>query len=374
MILTRLALHNFKNFNQLEVEFSTKIIGFVGNNGEGKTNLLDAIYFLSNGKSYLSSSDNQNLRHNEAFFSILSLWKNESEEIVELQCAFKPGTKKKIKLNKKEYTKLSDHIGKFPVVFISPYDGDLIAEGSEMRRKWMDSILSHFSREYLTHLQSYNRALEQRNRLLKNFHENRYFDKESLEVWDDQLIEHGSHIFEERKLFVNEFLDYFQRIYSQIATTSEQIDIEFQSKLLTTSYNELLEENLKKDLAVQYTSVGIHKDDLLFKLNGHPIKKYGSQGQQKSFLIALRIAQYTWLKEHLKVSPVLLLDDIFDKLDRQRVTKLVALVAEGYFGQIFISDTDKERMTELFSSMPISTELFEIANGNIHPITLHEKR
>ncbi|MEN9699186.1 MAG: hypothetical protein RLZZ301_384 [Bacteroidota bacterium] len=362
MFLSQLHLVNFKNYPDLELELVPGINGLVGANGSGKTNVLDAVHYLSMCKSYLNVIDRQNVRFDQAFFSILSHW-NFNDTEAQVQIAYKSGAKKQVKWNKKEYEKLSDHIGKLPVVFISPYDQDLIAEGSEVRRRWMDGILAQLDKHYLEESQRYIKLLEQRNAVLRNMFEHRLFDADSIEVWDAQLIPCGTYIYEKRKAFLDEFIPVFQRFYQQIGQDAEQVEIQYRSQLSEASFAELLQASARKDALTQYTNVGVHKDDLLFQIKGHPVKKFGSQGQQKSFIIALRLAQYDWLKTHKQLKPILLLDDIFDKLDQLRVQRLVALVSDDYFGQVIITDTDQERLEALFERLPGSHRLFRIANN-----------
>ena len=303
-----------------------------------------------------------------SFFHINGTW-NMNNHSNQVSCSYKLGSKKKIKLNKKEYEKLADHIGKFPVVFISPYDGDLINEGSELRRKWMDGIISQVDPIYLNTIQSYQKVLSQRNALLKNMGEHRLFDLESIEVWDAQMAKLGVFIHEKRKTFLNSFIPVFQKFYHEIGKKDENISIDYKSQLSNGDFAQLLIEYHKKDSYAQYSNAGTHKDDLIFNIKGHPIKKFGSQGQQKSFVIALRLAQFDWLKAQKKTNPILLLDDIFDKLDAQRVQKLVALVTQDYFGQVMVSDTDEERMKALLKSLTVPSKLFKVTEGDVTEIS-----
>lgn len=362
MHLSKLHLVNFKNYEVADFELVDGINGFVGPNGSGKTNILDAVYYLSMCKSYLNVLDRQNIRFNEQFFSIIGDWEKNDKKY-QIHCAVKSNAKKVFRNNKKEYEKLADHIGQFPVVMISPYDRDLIAEGSELRRRWMDGILSQLDRDYLIDLQRYSKVLEQRNALLKNMHEHRLFDAESMEPWNLQLVEVGNRIFEKRKAFAEQFIPFFQDFYQNISSGSEVVSFSYKSQLLNADFTTLLTENERKDAHTQYTNAGIHKDDLVFLINDHPVKKFGSQGQQKSFIIALRLAQYEWLKTYLNIKPVLLLDDIFDKLDGMRVAKLLELVTNNYFGQVLVTDTDKKRLAAILFSLPIEKKLFTVNFG-----------
>lgn len=368
MFLERIHLIQFKNHQSTEIQFISGLNAFVGSNGSGKTNVLDAIHYMSMCKSYLNPIDKQNVMFDSSFFHINGTW-NINNQSNQVSCSYKLGAKKKIKLNKKEYEKLADHIGKFPVVFISPYDGDLINEGSELRRKWIDGIISQVDPIYLHTIQSYQKVLSQRNALLKNMGEHRLFDLESIEVWDTQMVKLGAFIHEKRKSFLSSFIPVFEKFYHEIGEENEQISIEYKSQLSNEDFAKLIVAYHKKDSYAQYSNVGTHKDDLIFNIKGHPIKKFGSQGQQKSFVIALRLAQFDWLKAQKKTNPILLLDDIFDKLDAQRVQKLVALVTQDYFGQVMVSDTDESRMKALLKSLTVPSKLFEVTEGDVNEIS-----
>jgi DNA replication and repair protein RecF len=368
MHLKDLHLINFKNYEETELTLSDGVNCFVGSNGSGKTNILDAVYYLSMCKSYLNVLDRQNIRFGEHFFSIRGEWERDNQS-VEIHCAVKQGSKKVFRRNKKEYEKLADHIGQFPVVMISPYDRDLISEGSELRRKWMDGIISQFDRKYLEDIQRYTRVMDQRNALLRNMYDHGLFDRESIEVWNVQLCNLGKNIHEKRKKFIEEFLPVFRERYNYIGQEEEAVGLEYRSQLHEMSMEELLVAFEKKDALSHYSNAGTHKDDLVFTIKGHPIKKFGSQGQQKSFIIALRLAQYEWLKQHLGVNPVLLLDDIFDKLDQQRVKKLLQLVSDHYFGQVLVTDTDLDRLKSIFSENEIGLRIFEVTEGMVNCLT-----
>lgn len=368
MHLQRLHLVNFKNYEEAQIELSDGINCFVGRNGAGKTNVLDAVHYLSICKSYMNVVDRQNIRFDQPFFVIQGDWVKD-DAVVNIHCAVKQGAKKVFRRNKKEYEKLADHIGQFPAVMISPYDRDLISEGSELRRKWMDGIISQFDRVYLEDIQRYNKVLIQRNALLKNMAEHRLFDRESIEVWNIQMSELGHKIYEKRQRFLAEFIPVFQRHYDSIGSPNEEVHLVYKSQLSEYSMDELLAKYEKKDAHTRYSNAGVHKDDLVFEIKGHPVKKFGSQGQQKSFIIALRLAQYEWLKHHLGVTPVLLLDDIFDKLDHVRVERLMKLVADNFFGQVLVTDTDAQRVQDVFASNELESKLFSVAEGEIMEIS-----
>ncbi len=359
LILKKLSLVNYKNFDSASFDLDNKINCFVGNNGIGKTNVLDSVYHLCFGKSYFNPVATQNIKHGEDFFVIEGLFeKNEKDETV--ICSLKKGQKKVIKRNGKPYDKFSDHIGFLPLVIISPADRDLITEGSITRRKFIDGVISQSDKAYLTNLIQYNKVLAQRNALLKYFAANQTFDVNALEVYNQQLAALGTPIFNKRKEFLNVFIPIFKDRYQFISASKEAVNIVYDSQLNKESIENLFSENLAKDRALQYTSVGIHKDDLSLEINGHPIKKFGSQGQQKSFLIALKLAQFDFIKKQSGVAPILLLDDIFDKLDENRVTHIIELVNDDHFGQIFISDTHPERTEQVVKKTQQSYKLFKL--------------
>lgn len=359
MILKSLSLLNYKNFESQTFNFDTKINCFVGPNGIGKTNILDAVYHLSFGKSYFNPISSQNIKHNQDFFVIDGVYdKNNKEE--KIIVSLKKGQKKMLKRNGKVYERFSDHIGFLPLVIISPADRDLIIEGSDTRRKFIDSVISQSDKTYLTQLISYNKTLAQRNALLKYFAANHTFNQDTLDVYNEQLSGYGKHIFEKRNSFIIEFVEIFKERYKAISNDNEQVDLVYKSDLTGNDLISLLNENLQRDKALQYTSVGIHKDDLTFQIENYPVKKFGSQGQQKSFLIALKLAQFDFIKKQSGVNPILLLDDIFDKLDEQRVTQIIKLVDAEDFGQLFISDTHPERTEEAIKSVHQTYQIFNL--------------
>ncbi|AOW19974.1 DNA replication/repair protein RecF [Urechidicola croceus] len=359
MYLQKLSLLNFKNFESQSFDFQSKINCFVGNNGIGKTNVLDAIYYLSFGKSYFNPIATQNIRHNQEFFMIEGEYNinNRSDKVI---CSLRRGQKKVIKRNDKEYEKFSDHIGYLPLVIISPADRDLIIEGSDTRRKFIDGVISQSDSSYLKTLINYNKVLMQRNSLLKYFAANRTFDELNLKVYDEQLETYGTIIHEKRKEFLTQFTPIFIDRYKSISNGKEQVNLGYKSQMNDGSLIDLLTQSLAKDRLLQYTSVGVHKDDLFFEIDNYPIKKFGSQGQQKSFLIALKLAQFDFIKNLAKVRPILLLDDIFDKLDANRVSQIIDLVNQDDFGQLFISDTHADRTEEVVKKTNQSYQIFRL--------------
>ncbi|MCK5824717.1 MAG: DNA replication and repair protein RecF [Ichthyobacteriaceae bacterium] len=359
MYLKELNLVNFKNLEAESFVFSNEINCFVGMNGKGKTNVLDAIYYLSFTKSYFNSIDGQNIKHGQTFTIIEGEFMKD-DRYEKIFCGLQKGKKKVIKRNNKIYKKLQDHIGEFPLVIISPSDRNLITEGSEVRRKFLDGVISQFDPTYLSDLLRYNKQLIQRNALLKYFNVNNTWDEKSLLVYDELLSNLGQSIHSKRKDFLENLLPTFIERYNSISENNENISLEYESMLDIKPMMELLMESRAKDKAVQYTSLGIHKDDLIFNIEGYPIKKFGSQGQQKTFLIALKLAQFQFLKIHKKTTPILLLDDIFDKLDEKRVEQIVRLVNNKYFGQIFITDTHADRTENIVKKINNNYKMFKL--------------
>lgn len=359
MHLKKISLFNYKNFSETNFEFVDKINCFVGKNGIGKTNVLDAIYHLSNGKSYFNPQAVQNIKHGEEFFVIDGEFDiNQRNELI--TCSLKKGQKKVLKRNGKIYDKFSEHIGFIPLVIISPADRDLIVEGSETRRKFMDSVISQLDSNYLSQLIQYQKIISQRNALLKYFAVNYVFETDTLSIYNEQLDVIATSIFEKRKEFINQFIPIFNAHHQAITGTEETVQLVYQSHLFEGDLVMLLQESINKDRALQYTSVGIHKDDLSFEIDQYPIKKFGSQGQQKSFLIALKLAQFEFIKNKSGLKPILLFDDIFDKLDENRVAKIIEMVNNDSFGQLFISDTHPERTENIVKSSHQTYKIFNL--------------
>uniref|UniRef100_UPI0040480736 DNA replication/repair protein RecF n=1 Tax=Polaribacter sp. TaxID=1920175 RepID=UPI0040480736 len=359
MHLQKLSLVNFKNIESQSFDFQSKINCFVGDNGIGKTTVLDAIYYLSFAKSYFNPIALQNIRHGEDFFMIEGTYALQDRE-EKILCSMKRGQKKILKRNDKVYEKFSEHIGQLPLVIISPADSDLIVEGSETRRKFIDGVISQQDKSYLQSLIQYNKVLSQRNALLKYFAANRTFDALNLKIYDEQLIRYGTEIFQKRVAFLQDFTPIFNEKYKLISQQKEQVQLKYVSQLHEQSLEGLFASSLERDRSLQYTSVGIHKDDLSFEIEGYPIKKFGSQGQQKSYLIALKLAQFEFIKKLGHITPILLLDDIFDKLDEHRVTQIVNLVNGDEFGQLFITDTHADRTEAVVKKTQQAYEIFKL--------------
>ncbi|WP_342646814.1 DNA replication/repair protein RecF [Mucilaginibacter sp. CSA2-8R] len=367
MYLQHLSVINFKNYAEAELAFSDGVNVFTGNNGAGKTNLLDAIHYLSLCKSYFNTIDSQQIKQGTDFFIINGTFeRNDAHETV--ACSVKRNQKKLFRRNKKDYPRLADHIGLFPLVMVSPYDVSIIMEGSEERRKFVDNVISQTDNRYLDELITYNKILSNRNALLKSIAETGRFDPGLLEVLDEQLVASGTRIFEKRKDFMESFTGIFNQYYQFLTDDVEKVAMVYESQLLHEGFAALLNKSTGKDRVLERTTTGIHRDDLLFSIHQMPLKKFGSQGQQKSFLIALKLAQYSYLQQQKGFKPLLLLDDIFDKLDEHRITKLMQLVSNHEFGQVFITDTSAGRVTQIFNRINVAFKLFDVQQGEVSPI------
>ena len=367
MHLKKLSLTNFKNYSQASLEFSPKINCIVGNNGVGKTNILDAIHYLSLTKSFFNNIDSVSIMHGEEFFIIQGLFVKEGEED-NIFCSFHRQKQKVLKRNGKEYERLSDHVGRYPVVMISPADSALISEGSEERRKFMNKIISQYNAEYLDSVLNYNKALQQRNKLLRDFSFSGNFDDEMLSVWDAQLIKYGNVVYSERDLLVNELTPVFREYYSLVSNQKEKVKLRYKSHLSDGDFSGILRNAIDKDRSLEYTTAGIHKDDLLFEMDGYSVRSLGSQGQQKSYLVALKLAKFDYIKKKAGFTPILLLDDIFDKFDAERVAQIIRLVGNHRFGQIFITDTHQDRLQNILNTVETDYRLFRIGDAGIDEI------
>lgn len=361
MILERLSILNYKNLEQAELTLSPKINCFLGSNGMGKTNLLDAIYYLSFCKSHNNPVDTQNIRH-DAEFAVIQGWYLLDSKQEEFFCSLRRKQKKQFKRNKKEYERLSDHIGLLPLVMVSPSDTELINGGSDERRKFMDLVLSQFDKEYLHSLIRYNKALQQRNALLKT---DGPIDETLLDLWDEQLNDEGQVIYKKRKDFIDQFIPTFQKYYDFICSSNEKVKLKYDSHFENPDFLLSLKQKRERDKILGYTSSGIHKDDLDMQMDDYSIKRVGSQGQNKTYVVALKLAQFDFLRKATDTTPILLLDDIFDKLDSSRVEQIVKLVLDKDFGQIFITDTNREHLDEILSQTNSNYHLYEVAKGEV---------
>lgn len=362
MHLKHLSLIQFKNYQEAEIQFSDKINCFTGNNGVGKTNILDAIHYLSFCKSAFNPIDTQHIFNDAEFFMIQGVYDRKGHEEL-IQCGVKRGQKKSVKRNKKEYASLSEHIGLLPLVIKSPADSDFIHLGSEERRKFPDTVISQFDPAYLSQLIQYNRILQHRNKLLKQG--NTTQNLSTFEVLNEQMAEYAGEIHSRRKEFITNIIPVFQEYYNEISLGREEVKLQYESHLNESNLVDLLKDTFSKDILLQYTTKGIHRDDLNLLLNQQPIRRFGSQGQQKTYLIALKLAQYQYIKEKTGIKPILLLDDLFDKLDGDRVEKIIRIVTQSEFGQIFITDTNQDRISHVLKRDQGTHHLFHIEEGNI---------
>jgi DNA replication and repair protein RecF len=382
MFLQKISLANFKNYEYESFEFSERVNCIVGENGTGKTNLLDAIYFLALTKSSISSQDALSINHEAEYMMIEGEFvssdfrfrisdlkgfpseiENRKPEIItiSLQC----GQKKAVLRDKKAYERISKHIGRFPVVMLSPNDTDIIRDGSEERRKFFDGVIAQLDSEYLENLLQYNRLLLQRNSLLKQFSERNYTDDLLLDIYSNPLVEVSLKLYQTRNGFVREFLPIFKRHYTTLSDAREEVEMIYESEVEAENFTQIFRKNRQRDLAAQRTTMGSHKDDFIFEINGFTLRKFGSQGQQKSFVIALKLAQFEMLTKVKGFPPLLLLDDIFDKLDDRRIQQLITMMVDGTFSQVFITDARPERTRQLLDNVGVEVKYFEIRGSNM---------
>ena len=360
MYLKKLVLINFKNIAQAEITLSERLNCFVGDNGAGKTNVLDAVYYLSMSKSALTMTDGQSVRHGEDFFVVEGTYAGDSGSNDTVNCSFLRRSGKVLKLNGKEYDRMADHVGRFPVVMVSPQDSVLITDAAEERRRYLNAFLSQLDREYLASLMRYNAVLAERNRFLKSSS-----DEQMLQIYDMQLADHAARIYERRRDIIERMRPLVAEFYRQLSGDREQVEIEYRSELASASMGELLLASRERDIVNGFTTSGVHRDDMSLRIGGYPLRKYGSQGQQKSFLMSLKLAQYRILAEVCGERPLLLLDDLFDKLDTSRVENLLTLVAGDDFGQIFITDCNRSRLETILSRAGEKYALFMVEGGDI---------
>ena len=358
MYLKRLSFTNFKNIEQVDLECSPVLNCFVGNNGEGKTNLLDGIHYLSMCKSHFRASDSDNIRNFQNFFLLKGVYELRDEEIT-ISCGARRFGLKNFKRNGKEYTRLSEHIGLLPLIMITPSDSSLITDSGEERRRFLNSVLSQKNKPYLEDILKYNHLITHRNKLLKTGN----IDGELLKVLDAQLAVTGQTIYRKRKVLIQSIQSDFRDVYAAISNSQERPNLRYRSELNQGMFTDLLAMSYNRDLHMQHTTVGVHRDDLLMETDGRSVRYSGSQGQQKTFLIAMKLAQFHAIKQHFGFAPILLLDDIFDKLDTGRVLRLISLVVSGDFGQIFITDSNKQRLQQVLAKTEADHKLFRIHNG-----------
>lgn len=357
-VLEKIVISDFRNIVLQELEFSPNINCISGNNGEGKTNLIDAIWYLSMTKSAFAASDKFNFRHGTEEFAISGTYRMENGLVSRFAIQMTKGDKK-LKRDDKPYTRISDHVGVLPVVMVSPSDTSLVSDSGEERRRFMNAVLSQMDREYLAALQQYNRLLAQRNKILKDY----VPDRSLLEVIDMRMSALAVPIYEARNNFVRELNPVVSEYYRALSGGSEEVSVEYVSELSKAPLDEILAASFERDMALRYTGSGIHRDDFAFSMDGWPIRRHGSQGQQKSFLVSLKFAQYEIMKRNCGFAPLLLLDDVFDKLDMRRIANLLAMVSGQDFGQIFITDSNKVRMAGIVDGLTQDRAYFETAGG-----------
>ena len=359
MTLKHLSILNYKNIAEAEIDFSPGLNCIIGCNGEGKTNLLDAIYYLSMTKSAFASSDKFNFRHGTEEFSIAGTYKMENGLSSRFALRMSSKGEKKVRRDDKPYGKVSEHVGVIPIVMVSPADISLVSESGEERRRFVNSVLSQMDKEYLSALQQYNRLLLQRNKILKD----QGYDQSLLEVIDMRMSALADPIFHARKRFVEDLKPIVAQYYKAVSGGSEMVDIEYESELFKAPLDQILASSYERDRIMKHTTSGIHRDDFAFRMNGHPIRRYGSQGQQKSFLVSLKFAQYEIMKQKYGFAPMLLLDDVFDKLDMGRISNLLQMVSGNDFGQIFITDSNKVRMAGIVDGLTQDRAYYDTLSG-----------
>lgn len=363
MILNRISIVNYKNIEAATLSLSPKINCLIGHNGAGKTNFLDAVYYLSFCKSAFNTRDSELITHDRDFFVVEGDYITDNGNREDIYCGMKRGSKKHFRRNKKEYRRLSQHIGLIPLIFVSPSDSILIEGYSEERRRLMDVVVSQFDREYIDALQKCNKALQQRNALLKQEQEP---DQALMELWEEQMAENGETIYKKRNAFIEELIPVFQTVYQKISQGNENVSLKYVSHAQRGPLLEVIQRDRQKDRAVGYSLHGVHRDDLEMLIDGYPMKTEGSQGQNKTFALALKLAQFRFLRRTAsKTTPLLLLDDIFDKLDSRRVGQIVELVGGDEFGQIFITDTNRENLDRILQQTGPDYKIFDVESGTI---------
>ena len=392
MILTELNILNYRNIREASMAFAPKLNCLIGLNGQGKTNVLDAIYMLSFTKSAYTTQDSLNITHDQEMAMVQGVYKmsrelnslNEpltlNDEMMTVSCGLRRGVKKQFRRDRKDYKRLIDHIGLIPLVMVSPADHQLIEEGSDERRRFMDSVISQLDKQYLEHITRYSALLKQRNALLKQYQDAPEVAWDLFEVLEEQMIPSAQYIFSAREQFISRFVPIFQELYDELSGGAEQVTLTYQSQLHTRDLRAAYQSTRQRDLILGWTSQGVHKDELQMMLGDYPLKRVASQGQQKTYLLSMKLAQAMYLRavshQQSAISsqlsafsrPILLLDDIFDKLDSERVARIVRMVKRPEFGQIFITDTDRQHLTDILRPDP-EARIFHVADGQIQLLT-----
>jgi DNA replication and repair protein RecF len=368
MHLENLYLANFKNYLEAKIDFSKEVNALVGDNGSGKTNLLDAIHFLSMTRSAFNAIDQHSIRHDELFYSIIGHFNKKGKKAI-INNTLTMGKRKKILIDNNPISKATEIIGLFPTVLIAPSDHALIMEGGETRRRFVDSIISQLNTPYLMDLLEYNQALKQRNGLLKQFSDSGTLDRDLLEPYDRLILILGQRICAIRSSFCEDYVGRIEKHYQFLVDGKELIGLKYESEFLDPNHTAIFHKSLQKDIVLQRTNVGIHRDDFVFEMDGYPLKKFGSQGQQKSFLIALKLAQFDVIHENKGFKPILLMDDIFDKLDDHRIRKLTEMIEHHEFGQVFITDARPERTFHFLEKLNIGWKVISVNNGTLTPLS-----
>ncbi|MEM7107750.1 MAG: DNA replication/repair protein RecF [Bacteroidota bacterium] len=363
MNVEKLSLINFKNYAEITLNFSPEINCIVGSNGAGKTNLLDAIHYLSLTKSAFNSIDSQNIRFDQDFFMIKATIDRGGKR--EVLCSVQKGKKKTFKVDRSEYEKLAHHVGQYPVVLVIPDDSEMIKGASELRRRFFDALICQLDKDYLNGLLRYNHFLKQRNALLKRFKEGLKYDPDLLQPYDQELIDLNVKIYEQRSIFIKEFTEVFVEMYKRLSMGKEEVCISYDSSVKTQGLKEHFKNALHTDRALERTTIGVHRDDFKFLIDERPVKKFSSQGQQKSFLLALKVTHYMIIRKSKGFSPILMLDDVFDKLDKERIVKLLQIISLEDFGQIFITDARADRTVELLKELNLEATFYTIESGTL---------
>jgi len=365
--ISHLQIENYKNLASVNLQFNSQLVCFCGENGAGKTKLLDAIYYLSIGKSYFNGSDVRNIKHNESYFNLKEKCDLKGNDF-EIFIAFISQGKKKIKLNNKEYERFADHVGRFPLVMVTPYDLELIDNGSMERRRFIDRLIAQVNSDYLSALIRYEKALLQRNASLKWMKENNKVNRKLVEPYEVIMTECGNVLHQFRNKYIEELNTHAKALYNQLSGKTEYINVIYDSQLNTQAFEQLFNIYFENDVSAARSSAGIHRDDIIFQLNNHPAQHFASQGQKKSMVLALKFAEYNIIKSEKGFKPLLLLDDLSERLDPLRTKNLIQMIASDHFGQVFMTDTVKEKMLNALDTPQHHVQLVEIADGRLQDL------